>query len=108
MGRARVRVRAFRGSRRAADYLEHEMPENVFACMVKAGRRYKLPLLSSLHQHQPAELDKDQAHQLSNEVETVLAAPEFHELDQDLARIAAVARWCARSRQQSWLTIISR
>ena len=108
MGRARVRVRAFRGSRRAADYLEHEMPENVFVCMLKAGRRYKLPLLSSLYQHQAAELNKDQAHQLSNEVETVLAAPEFHELDQDLARILDVARWCARSRQRSWLTISSR
>jgi len=35
MGRARVRVRAFRSSRRAADYLEYEMPENVFACTIK-------------------------------------------------------------------------
>jgi hypothetical protein len=83
------------------------MPENVFASMLKAGRRYKLPLLSSLNQHQAAELDQDQAHRLSNEVETVLAAPEFYELDQDLAKIADLARWCARSRQRSWLTILS-
>jgi hypothetical protein len=75
--------------------------------MLRAGRRYKLPLLSSLRQHQVAELDKDQAHRLSSEVETVLAAPEFHELDEDLARIADLARWCARSRQRSWLTILS-
>jgi hypothetical protein len=103
----RVRIRAFRGSRRAADYLEHEMPESAFASMLKAGRRYKLPLLSSLHQHQPAELDQDQARRLSNEVETVMATPELHELDQDLARVAELARWCARSRQRSWLTILS-
>ena len=105
MSGADVRVRAFRGSRRAADYVEHEMAEKPFACMLKAGRRYKLPLLSSLDRHQGTELDKNQAHQLATEVETVLATPEFHELGDDLARIAQIARWCARSRQRSWLTI---
>jgi hypothetical protein len=53
------------------------------------------------------ELEKHQAHRLSSEVETVLAAPEFHELDEDLARVADLARWCARSRRRSWLTIVS-
>lgn len=82
------------------------MAESLFASMLKAGRRYKLPLLSSLAQHEGTELDQDDARRLANEVETVLGTPGFHEFDHDLARIAHIARWCARSRRRSWLTII--
>ena len=109
MGKDGVRVRAFRGNRRAAVYQEHVVPERAFARMVAAGRRHRLPLLSSLQQHAAAdELDQDQAHQLSNEIEAVRGAPDLHDLDQHLAGVADLARWCARSREQSWLTIVGR
>jgi hypothetical protein len=103
-----VAVRAFRGSRRAAVYQEHVVPERAFARMLAAGRRHRLPLLSSLQPHAAHELDQDQAHQLSNEIEAVRGAPDLHDLDQHLAGIADLARWCARSREQSWLTIVGR
>jgi len=76
--------------------------------MVAAGRRHRLPLLSSLQQYATDELDQDQARQLSNEIEAVRGAPDLHDLDQHLAAIADLARWCARSREPSWLTIVGR
>ena len=108
MGKDGVAIRVFRGSRRAAVYQEHVVPERAFARMLAAGRRHRLPLLSSLQQHTADQLDQDQARQLSNEIEAVRGAPDLHDLDQHLAAVADLARWCARSREQSWLTILRR
>jgi hypothetical protein len=100
-----VEIRAFRGTRRSSVYREYVLSEGAFARILDAGERMGLPLLASLHQYGPHELDKRKARQLAGEATSIRASAELPDLDDDLTSIAEVARWCARATDDSWLKI---
>jgi hypothetical protein len=102
---ATVEVRAFRGGRRSSVYVEHVLPEKAFRRIREAGTRKGLALISSLGPDQTHELDKRQARRLALEATALRTGGELVDLDDDLAAIVEVTRWCARSSTNSWLTI---
>jgi hypothetical protein len=61
--------------------------------------------LSSLDRSGPHELDKQNAHRLADEAGSLRASGELIELDDDLATIAELARWCARASGASRMKI---
>jgi hypothetical protein len=100
-----VEIRAFRGTRRASVYREHALSEKDFARILAAGAARRLPLLASLDQYLPHQLDKANAQRLADEITDVRMSGELPELDHDLTAIAEVARWCAHAADRSWVEI---
>jgi hypothetical protein len=98
-----VELRAFRGSRRSAVYREVVVPGPVVARVVAEARAHELPLLSAFAGAR--RLDRDQARALVAEIESLGGVHHSPELGPRLEQIAEVARWCARARRGSWLTI---
>jgi hypothetical protein len=100
-----VEIRAFRGTRRSAVYREHVVAGIVFARMLLAARDRDLPLLSSLDRAGPYRLAPPQARQLAREVDALEDAVRSPAFSRHLEAIGDVARWCARARGRSWMTI---
>ena len=98
-----VEFRAFRGDRRASVYRQHAVDRGAFRRVLETASRRRLPLLASLNDRR--ELQKDEARRLAAEVSALQAGADLPELDRDLALIAELARWCARTRGRSWLRI---
>jgi len=106
--RARVLVRAFRGTRRSSLYRDHELEAPAFRRICSAGEQSGLPLLASLHAAQRVELDKADARRLAAEVSRLRRQALLLELDDDLTAIGTLARWCARAAGDAWLTVEQR
>lgn len=102
-----VRLRAFRGSRRASVYREHDLPRASARRLAEAASAQRLPLMGALDPGGLLGLDKDAARRLAREAEALASLPALSELADDLAAIAEVARWCGRSSKDAWLTITS-
>jgi hypothetical protein len=100
-----IEIHAFRGTRRASVYRVHALGDGEFSRILAAGTRNGLRRLASLDPRRPHELDKSTAKQLAEEASTLRASAELPDLDHELTAIAEVARWCARSPNQSWLRI---
>jgi hypothetical protein len=100
-----VEFRAFRGDRRASVYRQHVVDRGAFRRLLETASRRRLPLLASLSTRGRRELQKDEAGRLAVEVSSLQADVELPELDRDLALIAELARWCARTRGQAWLSV---
>jgi hypothetical protein len=100
-----VAVRAFRGTRRTSVYQEHVVDARSFRRIVETAERKELPVLSSLDGRGAREVDKHAAHRLADELTQLRRGGELLELDDELVAIAAVASWCARSRERAWLRI---
>lgn len=100
-----VEVRAFRGTRQASVYREHVLSESAFARILAVAAGRALPLLTSLDQYGPHELDKGGAQQLAEEAAEIRMSAELPDLGDDLTAIADVARWCARASDHSWMKI---
>lgn len=92
-------VRAFRGTRRSSVYREHAVTSGVFVRVAATKARLGLGELAA------GELDKQQARQLAEELDTIRASLELPELDADLTTLAEVARWCSRAPGDAWLRI---
>jgi hypothetical protein len=103
-----VKIRAFRGGRRSSVYREYVVSVEVFVRIREVAQQQRLPALSSLDQHSPRELDKNNAQQLADEVGHLREHSELPDLDDDLTAFAEVARWCARASGKAWLTIEGR
>ena len=100
-----VEIRTFRGTRKSSVYREHLLPQNAFAEILAAGKRHGLAAVASLDRRGPQELDKRNAHRVADELGRLRADGELVELDDDLASIAELARWCARASAASWMKI---
>ena len=100
-----VEIRAFRGSRRSSVYREHVLSEHGLARILAAAQRTGLPLLASLEQDRPHQLDKQEAQQIADEATLIRVSGELPELDDHLTAIAEVAHWCARTPGASWIRI---
>jgi hypothetical protein len=100
-----VEIRAFRGTRRSSVYREHILPRHAFVRILAAGERHGLVVLSSLDQPGPHELDKHNAHRVADEAGSLRVSGDLIELDDELAAIAELARWCARASDPSWMKI---
>ena len=103
--RKAVQIRAFRGTRRSSVYREHLLPQKAFVEILAVGKRDGLAALASLDRRGPHELDKQNAHRVPDEVGRLRAGGELVELDEDLAAIAELARWCARASAAAWMKI---
>jgi hypothetical protein len=102
-----VEFRAFRGDRRTSVYRQHVVDRGAYRRLLETASRRRLPLLASLKARGRRELQKDEARRLAVEVSSLQADAELPELDRDLTLIAEVARWCARTPGQAWLSISS-
>jgi hypothetical protein len=100
-----VRVRAFRGRRRASVYREHVVAARIAARIAEVGQARGLLALSSLARSGRRELDKANARRLADEATELRMSGERPDLDHDLTGVAEVARWCARASGSSWLWI---
>jgi hypothetical protein len=100
-----VRVRAFRGRRRASVYREYVVAAKVVPRIAEASRARGLLILSSFPQSGRRELDKAKAKRLAEEATELRMSGERPDLDHDLTAVAEVARWCAHASGDSWLWI---
>jgi hypothetical protein len=98
-----VAIRAFRGTRRTSVYREHVTPHATFTRIAAVGERQGLAVVSSLRRRR--RLDKRRARRLAEEATAIRSSGELADLDDDLAAITEVARWCARAAGDSWMTI---
>jgi hypothetical protein len=100
-----VRFRAFRGSRRTSVYREHVLVPATVRRLARSATSERLSLLAALDRGGAQELDRDGARRLAREVEALTSLPTLADLSDDLGAIAELARWCARSSRNAWLTI---
>src|SRR5262245_44652234 len=98
-----VTIRAFRGTRRSSVYRDHTLPEASFARIRSAAAGRGLPGLTSLDPVAAADLDKPTARRVAREADALRRSAALLELDDDLAAIGDVARWCARAGGPAWL-----
>ena len=98
-----VGIRAFRGSRTSAVYREHVLAESSFERILDVAEQQGLPALAELEAM--TEVDKRQARRLADEVTEIRVGAALPDLDEELAALAELARWCGRSRQDAWLTV---
>ena len=98
-------MRAHRGTRRTSVYRDRVVPAQRFARIVATAAELRLDCLASLASPGRHRLDKRQARRLAVEAELVRRSAAVLELDDDLAAIADVARWCARASGPAWLTV---
>jgi hypothetical protein len=99
-----VEVRAFRGTRRSAIYRTHTLESADFCRIRDAARSLDLPLIGSLDPRRLDRLDKDAATRVAEEMTQLRLSGQLLELDDDLAAIASLARWCRHS-GSAWMTI---
>jgi len=100
-----IELRAFRGTRKSAVYRDHTLHRAAFERIVAAARDAHLSTLAELDPSDTRELDKRAARRLAEEVTRLRTSAALLELDDDLTEIAAVANWCARANERSWLLI---
>jgi hypothetical protein len=100
-----VAVRAYRGTKRTAVYEEHLLSSSRFRRIVAVGAAHDLGLLASLARRGHRKLGKESARRLAEETTRLRTSGEVPDLDEDLARIAEVARWCARATGNAWMRI---
>jgi hypothetical protein len=99
-----VDLRTFRGTRRSSVYREHKLAGSDFHRIRDAARSLELPLLGSLNPEQPDPLDKDAAARIAEETTRLRLSGHLLDLDDELAAIASLARWC-RHPGSAWMTI---
>ena len=85
-------------------YRSHVVGAGAAARIAAVARREGLETLALLG-GEPRELDKSQARRLAKEASRLRVEASLLELDSDLTALAAVARWCARAAEASWLTL---
>jgi hypothetical protein len=74
--------------------------------MLEAAERQGLPVLASLDQIGPQDLDRARARGLAQELTQLRTSGELPDLDDDLTSLAELARWCAHARREDgWLKI---
>ena len=66
-----------------------------------------LPVLGSLDSRQPDRLDQEGASRLAEETTQLRLSGRLLELDDELAQIASLARWC-QHRGKAWMTVEAR
>lgn len=92
----RIVARAFRGTRRTSVYRDHAVDAAVLGRIAEASRRAGLAIAPSLTSV-PREL----------ELSELRRAAEVLDLDGDVTALAELARFCARARGDSWLTLVA-
>ena len=98
-----VDVRAFRGSRRSSVYRNQTLTGQDFRRILDVARSLELPVLGSLGSGRPERLNKDKASRVTEEATQLRLSGQLLELDDELATIASLGRWC-RHRGTTWMT----
>jgi hypothetical protein len=102
----RIEARAFRGTRKASVYRGHVLDADNLDRIAEAGRRAGFDLVASLAAV-PSEVGKEDARALAVELSELRVGAELLDLDDDLAALAELARFCARTRGGAWLTLVA-
>ena len=101
----RVEIRAFRGNRRTSVYRSYLVPRPIFERILTMARTRGLALLSSFERSGSRDLDKRQARSLAKEATALRMSGELADVDDDLTSIAELARWCARTSGDAWVSL---
>ena len=99
-----VEARAFRGTRKKSVYRSHPLPADSVARIASAGRGSGLALVASLDSAD-VQVQKEDARRLADELSELRLGVQLLDLDEDIVVLAELARFCARSRRGSWLTL---
>ena len=102
----RIEARAFRGTRKKSVYRGHILEVDDLNRIAAAGRRAGFDLVASLATA-PSEVGKEDARRLAVELSELRVGAELLDLDDDLTALAALARFCARTRGGAWLTLVA-
>ena len=80
----------------------------MFGRLLKVGGHQVLPVLASLSGPGTQELSKRRARELADELTRIRRSGELVDLDDEVAALATLARWCARATGDAWMTIAGR
>jgi hypothetical protein len=99
-----VELRAFRGTQRSSTYRQHALAITDFIRIRDTARSIGLPVIGSLDPHRVDRLDKEAAWRVAEEATRLRLGSKLLDLDDHIAAIASLARWCAQP-GGAWLTI---
>ena len=99
-----IELRAFRGTRRRSVYRAHSLEQARLRRIRAVATLLDLPLLRSIDPETTSTLDRRDARRLAEETSRLRVSGELLDLDEDLAAIATLARWCQHDRA-GWMTI---